>query len=229
MKQRFSFVLTPRISHLCSSRGLTFVELLMAATMFSIMAVGLTGHLRGAIEVWRRTIATAEGLQRTRVVASRLTQDLASAFDFDPTPEGVLLPAMQCDRHRLAFLTTSPAFGQEAVGRRAWFVTYEAQDHRLVITRQTLREARADAERPGSFPGVRAVLVDPIDEWMIAYGYVGTRGGKPIIVWKSTWDKQRLPGLIEAALTLPGAAHEVIRSVFVIPAGVLPRLQEASG
>ena len=37
----------------------TLVELLIAATMMSILVVGLSAHLRGGLTVWRRVTDTA--------------------------------------------------------------------------------------------------------------------------------------------------------------------------
>ena len=79
--------------------GLTFVELLMAATIFAILAVGFSAHLRGGVLAWRRATSTLERLQEIRVVYDRLGSDLTNAIVFDPS--GVWQPEM--------------AFGTEAI------------------------------------------------------------------------------------------------------------------
>ncbi len=65
--------------------GFTFVELLIAATIMSVLFVGLGSHLRGGILVWRRATATAETVQRERVGFDRMERDLANAFAYGAT------------------------------------------------------------------------------------------------------------------------------------------------
>ena len=63
--------------------GFTLVELLIAATMMSVLFIGLGSHLRGGIAVWRQTTQRVDALQRERVALDRLERDLANSVIYD--------------------------------------------------------------------------------------------------------------------------------------------------
>src|SRR3989338_7951880 len=67
--------------------GFTLVELLIAATMMSVLFIGLGGHLRGGIIVWRQTTQRVDALQRERVTFDRLERDLANGIVYDARDE----------------------------------------------------------------------------------------------------------------------------------------------
>src|SRR3989338_7112977 len=76
-----------RIPHSELPHGFTLVELLIAATMMSVLFIGLGGHLRGGIEVWRQTTQRVDALQRQRVTLDRLERDLANGIVYDARDE----------------------------------------------------------------------------------------------------------------------------------------------
>ncbi len=104
------------------ANGFTFVELLIAATMMSVLFVGLSSHLRGGILVWRRATATADTVQRERVGFDRMERDLANAFAYGASEN---TPAVAFDEHDLAVVTLEPQSGQ---GNRVRVVTYRCGD-----------------------------------------------------------------------------------------------------
>ena len=70
-----------------SPSGLTFIELLMAMTIASLMFVGLSAHLRGGILAWRRTMTALDAMAATRALLERCARDLAQTARCDPPAE----------------------------------------------------------------------------------------------------------------------------------------------
>jgi len=225
-------------------RGLTFVELLMAATLFSILMVGLSTHLRGGILAWRRVQVMVDELQRVRVALERLTQDLANALVLDSRADAIPKTLFAADT--LQFLTTQPSpipaasadwrgpatggiggAGAHQAASRIWVVTYRLDDgtqpSALLRSAQTVRAARASLETRTD------TLLANVKRLAIRYGYLSNTAA-PGIEWRTTWDDPaQLPKLLELTIELerPSALPRQIRRVVVIPQGILKSVEEA--
>jgi type II secretion system protein J len=215
---------------------LTFVELLMAATLFSILMVGLSAHLRGGILAWRRAQVMVDELQRVRVALERLTQDLANAVLVDSRADATPKTLFAADA--LQFLTTQPPPGLSAVpsgtgqagahqaASRIWVVTYRLDDgiqpSALLRSAQTVRAARASLEARTD------TLLANVKRLAIRYGYLSNTAA-PGVEWRATWDDPaQLPKLLELTIELerPSALPRQIRRVVVIPQGILKSVEE---
>jgi type II secretory pathway component PulJ len=204
--------------------GLTFVELLMAATMFSILMVGFSAHLQGGVVAWRRVSQATERLQRVQVTLELLERDVANAFDFDPS--GSIEPRIAFEQHRLAFFTVRPTQAGDPT-TQAWFITYFLEGKQLKRAQQTLSEARAETlDVPARYPGVQAVVLEPLSSFSIHYGYQPSAPDQREVVWQSAWDAEtnRLPRLIEVTLEIEedSGSTGALRRIFVMPSGTLP-------
>lgn len=200
--------------------GFTFVELLIAATMMSILFVGLGAHLRGGLEVWRQATTRGESLQQRRIALDRLERDLANAVVYDDREE-----AYGADAGKLP----TPVFGNDAL---AWFTverpseglaTVRAVAYRcdavdgvsgLWRTSQSIAEARMNRD-----PSPQ-LLLPGCERLSVRYGR--TEGSETErLVWSqmSSADTLALPGLIE--LTLALGSGERLTRVCAIPAGTV--------
>lgn len=208
-------------------RGLTFVELLMAVTMFSILIVGVFAHLQAGVLAWRRSTSTIEHLQRTRVALDRLGQDLANAVVFDPS--GTWEPQHAFEGARLQFYTVRPEGMGAQPGGAVWFVTYtrseDAETAALTRSAQTVQQAKAN------FQPTPARLVAPMTKFAIRYGYQGSQEPSSTIVWDPTWDgtPAELPKLVEVTIEFDAGvvSPREVRHVFVIPSGILKTVEAA--
>ena len=205
----------------CSS-GLTFVELLMAATIFSILMVGLSTHLRGGIVAWRRATVTIDELQQRRMALERLTQDLANGVVVETRPDSPVAFGPEA----LAFYTVQPVRGMSQDNARVWLVTYHlqqtAETKALVRQAQTIRQAQARLE-----PQTTQLLAH-VERLTIRYGSL-PEGNEPQIVWRTSWDdRSQFPQLLEMTVELngPPILPRTIRAVVVAPSGSL-KLTEA--
>ena len=200
--------------------GFTLVELLIAATMISILFVGLGAHLRGGITVWHRATVTTERLQRERVALEQLERDFGNAVIYDDREtsygeEAGKLPRPDLSESALAWFSVSPATPQRLAAVR--FVTYRCAQtdagRGLWRTAQSIGEARARRE-----PTPQLVLPD-CEQLTLRYGALPSDPSKPV-EWRPRWEtpEKGLPRLVEATIQFVSGSR--ITRLFSIPIGV---------
>ena len=205
---------------------------MIAATMMSVLFVGLGSHLRGGLTVWHRATTMSDTLQYQRVAWDRLDRDLANALVFD-TRTGAYgdtsgqLPLPSFGEAQLRFFTVSSSGARQPDSVR--FVTYACDEHAgttgLWRTSQPLGAARARSPEPAP----ELVLPD-CAALAFQYAYLPSppteqqpqRQTPEELIWKSTWPDDadqplRLPRLVEVSIRAAG--HEV-RRLCAIPTGV---------
>lgn len=202
-------VVRPRAS------GFTFVELLVAATMMSILWLGLSSHLRGGFIVWQQTTRRTEALQRERVAFERLERDLVNAFIYDPSGQLADVPALAAGSGRLSWTTLEPAGRGQP--ERVRVVGYEcrAQDGQQGLWRssQSVSEVRAQQA------AVPALLLPGCEELTVRFAYQPD-GQAGTLRWETDWHRMTdaLPGLVEVGVRT--GAHTGQR-VLRVPAGIV--------
>ena len=207
------------------------MELLIAATMMSVLFVGLVAHLQGGVAVWRRTTETAQRLQRRRVALDRLERDAARAIVYDERDasygtEPGLLPAPQFTGTELRWFTVAPASGQSLPAVR--FVTYACEESGaapgrwLVRTSQSLGDARAKR------PTTPELLVPGCETLSLRYA---TQPSDPSsrLAWIAPWPdpQKRLPRLIELSIRF-SSGDRITRMVAIAPGHLSPTGPPAS-
>ena len=215
--------LQPSTLSLQPNAGFTFVELLIAATMISILFVGLGTHLRGGLTVWQRTTATTDALQRQRVAFDRLERDLSNAIVYDDRAVSYgnvkgQLPKPQFDAAAIDVYTVST---QPFPSVR--FVTYACERVNgtpgLWRTSQSVGEARARLPQP-----TPELVLPDCESMSFRYAYVPPKGAaRAGLEWKAQWpdspdDALKLPRLIEVTVQVSGRS---VRRVCAIPIGLL--------
>jgi type II secretory pathway pseudopilin PulG len=206
--------------------GFTFVELLIAATMMSILFVGLATHLRGGLSVWHHATETVDALQRQRVALDRFERDLANAIVYDDretsygADEGEL-PWPQFGQTKLGWFTVLRTTKQHPPAVR--FVTYTCEQvgdtQGLWRTSQSVGEARATRQPTPE------LLLPGCEGLSARYAYLPSAGRLSTqaesIEWHDEWadSEKALPRLVEVSIQL-GSGGRVTR-VFAIPAGAL--------
>lgn len=196
-------------------RGLTFVELLVAATIFAILAMGLSAHLRGGIDVWRRVTSTMASTQSRRVIADRLRVELANGVAVSTkqmtNPSEAAKPVFQTKT--LGFVTAMSAQGSESSLRRLRYVRYNLNGHELERTECSFQEAAADR------CGQSHVIAKGVKEFSLRYAYREAEGSANLI-WRESWlDVDHLPHLVETTLSLEDDPGQVLSQWVTIPQG----------
>ena len=206
---------------------------MIAATMMSVLFVGLGSHLRGGLTVWQRTTETGERLQQQRVGLDRLQHDLLNAFVFDSRqdaygPSSGQLPPPAFGQAQLAFYTIAPAATREPPTIR--FVRYECSVHGDVTglwrTTQSIGQARARMSEP-----VPELVLPGCETLSLRYAYLppDTEAAQTgsILQWMATWpdhpeETLKLPRVME--ITIHGAGSDVRRR-YAIPVGIFGRVE----
>ncbi len=226
-----SSCLEPRASSL-QRNGFTLVELLIAATMISILCVGLGAHLRGGIAVWQHVTTVSEALQRERVAMSRLEHDLANAVLYEtreekygPEPGKLPVRPFKLSSGEVAWFTIAPSGrGQPAKLRLVRYVCGEIDGTKgLWRLSQSAGEARGRREVSS-----KLLLMRDCSGLSIRYAYLPAEADSgEELQWDSSWENlDQLPRLVEWQISRT-SEHSTER-VFGIPAGVLKPFGEAS-
>ena len=192
------------------------MELLIAATMMSVLFIGLGGHLRGGITVWRQTTQRVDALQREHVALDRLERDLANSFVYGAPEESYgteagKLPLPQWTATSLAWYTVSSAVRPPSVR----FVTYACEPHDgaagLWGRSQSVGEARSGRE-----PAWELILPE-CKTLRVRYAYAPL-DETAALEWLEDWRyPEELPRLIE--VTVGVSAGREFQRVMAIPQG----------
>jgi len=202
--------------------GFTFVELLIAATMLSVLFIGLGSHLRGGIIVWRQTTRTVETLQRERVAWDRLERDLTNAIVYEDTRGDFPLPPMTFGQNELRWMTVQQS---RQSGNAIRLVSYrcapEGETQGLWRTSQSVGEARSGVQPS------RELVLAGCKALGLRYAYVPAEGTAATIEWLDEWRyPKELPQLIKVTVHLK-SGRDVQRCI-AIPQGSFKRAEESS-
>jgi type II secretory pathway component PulJ len=217
--------------------GFTFIELIIAATMMSVLFLGLSAHLRGGVTVWKRATEAADRSQRERVAFERLERDAANAVVYDPRLESYgeepgTLPRPEFSDARLRWFTVSAASARAAPAVRV--VTYTCESINEVPglwrTEQSIGEARLRAET------APRLLLPECDALSVRFAYLPQADQPEPFVWTGAWEDahEKLPRLMAVSISLASKGREGAESrrgvtrVLAIPSGVVEKVPEAA-
>ena len=194
-----------------SEHGLTFVELLLAATIISLLLAGISVQLRGGLTVWRRVTAAGERMQRLRAAWAFMERDFGGAAVLDQRPDAPWSHALDAERMVFCAIEPSGMAGEHA----AWRVSYSLNHGDLIRTRQTLRQAAANQ------PGDEQTVLSSVARWSVQYAVL--QPGESELQWTSAWpDLATLPQLIELTIDMDASAGgEQLTRVSMLPSGTL--------
>jgi len=202
--------------------GFTFVELLIASVMISIMFLGLTTHLAGGMRVWHRVTETSESLQRQRMALERLQRELAGAIVYDRRPESYgeqsgVLPSLAFEEDALRWISVvATQARQPARVRMLSYTCGQREGERgLRRTSQSIGEARSQ-QAPAS-----QLVLPECETLSLRYAFLPQDESAPL-EWDTRWpdpEKEGLPRLMAVSIELTSGRR--IQQIVMIPSGVL--------
>ncbi|MFA5146427.1 MAG: prepilin-type N-terminal cleavage/methylation domain-containing protein [Candidatus Omnitrophota bacterium] len=191
-------------------KAFTFIELIIAVTIFSIIAVSIYSTFRAGIRVWLRANPVIEESQANRVFFETVARDLKRAFIYT-YPDGAVKFDASADR--VSFMTMVDVASAGALPHEEYArVTYSLNPEEMTIE-------RAVAGRGEGFDELyarRTVLLNGIrkEEFGFAYCYKGPSADQPY-EWKAAWeDSNKVPRGVKIT------AGDSVKTVF-IPMGEL--------
>jgi type II secretion system protein J len=196
-------------------RGFTFLELLIAVTIFSIVAVAIYSSFNVGIRAWGKTEGSYKIRQEARHSLDTMGRELRCAVKLTlKDPAGAEIDSFEGSSAKISFWRPT----KEGVSKVTYLFDKEARA--LYYISQPYKEALAGAE------GVKSLLASGVSDLKVKYAYLDGDD----VVWQDGWkDKDHgIPMGVKAALSYDtdnGQTVEFDDTVFV-PTGVIKDVSE---
>lgn len=190
-------------------KGFTFLELLIAVTIFSIVAVAVYSSFNVGIRAWRKTEESYKVRQETRHALDKLGRDLRCAVNFTRKgPDGSPVASFGGSSAEVSFW--------RALKGGVFKITYLLDKKALYYILQTYKEAT------GGESGSRSLLASGVSDFKLRYAY---RDGDKI-VWQDDWESKDsdIPTGVKASLFYGadnGGQPVEFADTILIPTGIL--------
>lgn len=227
----------------------TLVELLVAVTIFSIVAVTLYSSLYAGIKVFRRVQETMKFHQELRFAADEIALDLRNSllcpiYEEKTAAQAVLEPKKEPgeaeeeepvyyfkgDEKSLTFVTLKDVLSKDnKTARQICCVTYYLKEGEGGL-KDLMWMAKYQGRGFASLPGEEEMLVSNIVDMQVFYSYEGEDEEAPP-VWLDKWEiEEKIPLGVRMKFSFkgPGAIRDFTKTVYV-PVGVLGTAEEAEG
>lgn len=206
--------------------GFTFIELLIALTIFSIIAASIYYTLNAGIKVWQRGNILIRENQRMRIFFDAMSKDMRNAVPFSGIPS-------QWTENSVTFHTIIDTFSSEPPHRKLVRRIYYFDDKKgelkraRVIQKEGFDEKYVDEE----------VLLDNLEDVGFEYAYESGEEYE----WKDEWEfgdedegEDIIPRGVKIRVELKGKDDEkaeIFEKIVLIPIGKLgsEELTELSG
>lgn len=192
--------------------GFTLMELLLAITLFAIIAVAIYSSMAMGVKLHRRGENLAGKYNDLRFAFNRIAQDLRTAIKINEV-------YMVCESQRIYFYSIQPApGGQKEINKITY--TWARPNDFFVLTR--LKEKYIDSVQDEHTAGDE--LLTGISQIDFSYGYLkaGLSGAKEF-KWKGEWKNEALPKLVRLKVKSKG---EEFNKLIYCPAGKMGDFKE---
>jgi len=184
------------------AHGFTLVELLVAITLFSVLATILFGALRFGTRAAEQGTARLEWTEEVAVVANFLRSQIAGAEPLEKDEDGKKSVAFEGQPSSVEFVALPPAH-LAAGGWHTLDVGLEQEGGRgrLVLTWRLVRPDAGEPDAPR-----RTVLLDGVKS--VAFGYFGATAAGEDPQWHDHWeDAISLPLLLRLSVEYDNGRH----------------------
>lgn len=178
-------------------RSFTLVELLIAVTVVSLVAVALYSVFSNGLKAWRIGNRDRSYARNLRLVSEKMDRDLRNAFQFSHIPfegteDSIMFAALvlvESDADEDISESEEEAAEHCAVGRIAYF--YDSQKDALCREVKPFSEVFADEE-----VGEGEVLIEYVGDLELSYCYLdnATENYK----WKDDWETEEQDSIPQA-------------------------------
>ncbi|MDB4349331.1 prepilin-type N-terminal cleavage/methylation domain-containing protein [Omnitrophica bacterium] len=212
-----------------NSSGFTLLELLLAVTIFSVVAVALYSSFHAGIRILRRSEDVMKYHQDLRLVTDELSLDLRNALLAEihgETEKGIAEETeaeeeeepvyfFLGDGKSFTFVTLKDAFSEKGSRRQVCNIKYYFQGG------ETSRFMRSISYQSKGFATNQdedeALLADVIDDIEVTYSYEGEDEDSPPI-WLNYWEQEeKIPLGVKVKFKLKGLGRvrEFTKTVFI--------------
>lgn len=204
-----------------NSFSFTLIELLIALSIFAVVAIALYSTFSAGIAVWRRSSEGRDAYQNVKFIFDDITKDLKNALYLGKNEESMY--AFSGASSEIIFMTLEDTSSEEE-GPQKEIVKlaykYDGEQSELIRLRADISTG-FDIKR-----GEKEILFKNIEEFKFEYCYDSGDEDNPYL-WKDEWENEdiRIPrGVRITVLTKVGKTEKktskFIKTVF-IPTGIL--------
>lgn len=180
-----------------SRTGFTFVELILAASIFAIVAVAIYSTFGTGISAWKKTQKAQNVYQDIRLALDKMAQDLESAVLYKDEPDFSNFAGMN---NQVSFYTLVDVFREMPIHPELRKITYSLDGNTLRRLEQTFAESVQEEQTQES-----EEIAGQISKLNFFY-YYEVADDEP---WMEAWDSaQSIPRGVKIDLELNGEAEE---------------------
>lgn len=200
-------------------RGFTLLELLIAVTIFSIVAVAIYSSFNVGIRAWRKAENSYKVRQEARHALNTIGRELRCAIN----STAIEMP-FEGSSNYVSFCRTMKVpnpQGGYSEGIFEMTYTFEAEDKAVYYILQTYEE-RAKKET-----GTKSLLASDVLDFKLQYAYLDLDK----VVWKDGWEELNIPLGVKVSLSYPSQSEgQVVEysETFFIPTGTLKEATEGT-
>lgn len=201
-----------------SSKSFTLIELLIAVSIFAVVAIALYSTFSGGLKVWHRQEKGFKYSHSTRLVLDAMAKELRNAINYSVKQglgaglEGQGLRFIG-DEKSLTFITL---MGEE-IAKVDYIFEEGVLKKRVVLQKEEFKEENQK----------ESVLIENLDGLSFEYAYKGTGEGFEL-EWRKSWEKEtvsdqpKIPAGVRITLTFDiDGKEEIIKKTVFIPMGTL--------
>jgi len=191
-------------------KAFTFIELIIAVTIFSIIAVSIYATLGAGIRIWLRTNPLIEAHQEMRTFFDMISNDAKRSFIYTYPDGGIKFDGKP---KRVSFMTIAAVSGPDVpLHDEMVKVIYAFNEETKAVERTAAGRNEAFDER---YARPEEIIRQAGDrQFVFEYCYAGTSVDEPYL-WKESWeDEDKIPRAIRIRV------GDLTKVIF-IPAGQL--------
>ncbi|MDP3790734.1 MAG: prepilin-type N-terminal cleavage/methylation domain-containing protein [Candidatus Omnitrophota bacterium] len=194
--------------------GFTFIELIIAVTIFSIIAVSIYSVFRSGVRLWYRVSPMIQDNQSLRLFFNTIASDLKNSVQYLKNGEN-----FEGDRRKMSFMTLVEVSEQGFPSRMELAkVIYKLDSTAKSVRKGIATRLEGFAEDYAKFSDI----LNDIEDKDFAFEYCYKMGSSPIdysYEWKSEWDdKDKESGRIPRGIKIKVRDNS---KVVFIPTGTL--------
>ncbi|MFH1246136.1 MAG: type II secretion system protein GspJ [Candidatus Omnitrophota bacterium] len=201
------------MSKFTGNKGLTFIELVLAVSIFSVVAVVLYSVLNTGILAWRSAEVSGGMYQELRYALDILSRDLRNAVVYSDKEDFVNFSGKSSE---ISFYSLQDTYDAASAHTELRKIAYNLDETKHIL--QRLSQSFADSVQKTSMSEPEEIA-GKIDHINFYYCYED-KGNVPDYKWESTWNKQQaLPRGVKIELGLVTKDAAVFNKYIFIPTG----------